>query len=102
MPLHLRRNEHHYAMHKLPPLQVTVKSGGLVCGVMDRETRGPEAGSGIGGSVTRRQARVPGARESDSGSAPTLEEAREEHAAAWRRWLQWAGLVQALLLTCGH
>ena len=96
MPLYLRRYEHHYAMQKLPPLQITVKSGGFVCGVMDRATRGPEAGHWF---ITGPQARVPGARERDSGLAVTLEDAREEHAAAWR---QWAGLVQVQPLTRGR
>ena len=90
-----------YAMQKLPPLQVTVRSGGLVCGVMDRATRGPEAGQWFW-FITGPQARVPGARENDRGLAPTLEDARAGHAAAWGRWLQWAGLVQVQPLTCGR
>ena len=87
-------------MQKLPPLQVTVRSGDLVCGVMGRATRGPEAGQWFW-FITGPQARLPGARESDSGLALTLDDAREAHAAAWRRWLQWAGLVQVQPLTCG-
>ena len=90
-----------YALQKLPALQLTVRSGGLVCGVLDRAERGPEAGQWFW-FVTGPQARVPGARESDYGFAPTLEDAREEHAAAWGRWRQWAGLVQARPLTCGR
>ena len=88
-------------MQKFSPLQVMVKSGGLVCGVLDRATRGPEADQWFW-FITGPQARVPGARASDSGLAPTLEAARAEHAAAWGRWLQWAGLVQVRPLTCGR
>ena len=98
---YLCRYEHHYAMRKLPALKLTVKSGGFVCGVLDCAARGPEAGQWFW-FVTGPQARVPGARESDRGWTPTLEAAREEHAAAWGRWRQWAGLVQVRPLTCGR
>ena len=87
-------------MRKLPALQLTVKSGGFVCGVLHEGARGPEAGQWFW-FVTGPQARVPGARESDRGWTPRLEAARaKEHAAAWGRWRQWAGLVQVRPLTC--
>jgi hypothetical protein len=91
MALVLRRHRDHYGEDHYGEQQYLVFSGRLIVGVIELSISGP---SGQRFSWAINGVDPPQTLTATHGYALTLEDAKAEFAASWRKWLAYAGLKE--------